>query len=372
MTRVLVLGCTGSIGVQALDVVAGSPDLELCGLACGERAPEMAAQAAAHGVRHTACAGGGGTVAHDPDLAGLIEAAEPDIVLNALVGAAGLGPTLAAAGRGIDIALANKESLVVGGELVRAACARTGARLLPVDSEHAALFQLMEGVPRGRVVRAVLTASGGPFRGRAAADLEDVGVEDALAHPTWSMGAKITIDSATLMNKGLEVIEAHHLFALSYDQIEVVVHPQSVVHAMVRLEDGSVLTHCGPPDMRIPIAHALHHPAPPPRRPAMDLVGVRMDFDAPDEQAFPCLALAREAGRAGGTAPAVLNAANEVAVAAFLDGRVGFMEIPRTVADALERVPAGAADERAAVMEADARARAAAARRIEGVAACSV
>lgn len=372
MTRVLVLGCTGSIGVQALDVIAASPQLELCGLACGGRDAQMAAQAAQHGVVHTVCASGGGTVAHDPDLAGLIEVCAPDIVLNALVGAAGLGPTLAAAERGIDIALANKESLVVGGDLVRAACERTGSRLLPVDSEHAALFQLMEGVPVGRVRSAVLTASGGPFRGRTAGELEEVGVADALAHPTWAMGAKITIDSATLMNKGLEVIEAHHLFGLSYDRIEVVVHPQSVVHAMLRLEDGSVLTHCGPPDMRIPIAHALHHPGPPPARPPMDLPGLRLDFAAPDEDAFPCLALAREAGCAGGTAPAILNGANEAAVAAFLDGRIGFMEIPRTVADALETVPAVPADDRDAVMEADARARAVAGRRIEGVAACSV
>ncbi len=357
MKRILVLGSTGSIGVQALDVIAAAPDMEACGLSCGSRLEEMSAQAAVHGVRHTVCAAGGGTVAHDPDLAGLIDASEPDIVLNGLVGAAGLRPTLAALERGIDVALANKESLVVGGDLVTAACRRTGARLVPVDSEHSALFQLLEGVPRERVTRAILTASGGPFRGRAAADLEAVTRDDALKHPTWTMGAKITIDSATLMNKGLEVIEAHHLFDLTYDDIEVVVHPQSIIHAMVRLEDGSVLTHCGPPDMRVPIGFALRHPAPPPARAEMDLVGRRIDFMAPDETAFPCLALAREAGRTGGTAPAVLNAANEEAVAAFLDRRIGFMDIPRAVTAALEALPREPAESLEAVLGADERAR---------------
>jgi len=187
-----------------------------------------------------------------------------DLVLNALVGSAGLGPTVATLAEGVDLALANKESLVAGGDLVAAARARTGAGLVPVDSEHSALFQLLEGVDRPRVASVILTASGGPFRGRPAEDLEGVTVSDALAHPTWMMGAKITIDSATLMNKGLEVIEAHHLFDFPYDEIEVVVHPQSMIHAMVRLEDGSLLSHMGPPDMRVPIAHALRWPAPPP------------------------------------------------------------------------------------------------------------
>lgn len=367
--RILVLGSTGSIGVQALDVIGAAPDMVACGLACGGRAGEMAAQAAAHGVEFTSCAAGGGTVPHDPDLAALIDATAPDMVLNALVGAAGLRPTLAALGRGIDVALANKESLVVGGDLVAAAIARTGARLLPVDSEHSALFQLLEGLPSERVVRAVITASGGPFRGRRASELESVTRDQALRHPTWTMGAKITIDSATLMNKGLEVIEAHHLFGLDYDRIEVVVHPQSVIHAMVRVEDGSVMAHCGPPDMRVPIGYALRHPQPPPAMPQMDLVGRTIEFHAPDEGAFPCLALAREAGRVGGTAPAVLNAANEVAVAAFLDERVGFMDIPRTVERALEAVPATPAESLGVIMEADAQAREFAARAVEGVAA---
>jgi 1-deoxy-D-xylulose-5-phosphate reductoisomerase len=371
VTRVLVLGSTGSIGVQALQVIDAAPDLVAVGLSCGSRAALMAEQAAAHGVAHTACAGGGGTVAHAPDLGDLIDAAAPDVVLNALVGAAGLQPTLAALERGITVALANKESLVAGGDIVAAVRARTGAALVPVDSEHSALFQLMEGVPRARVHRAILTASGGPFRGRGAAELEGVTPADALRHPTWTMGAKITIDSATLMNKGLEVIEAHHLFGLPYDRIEVVVHPQSTVHAMLRLDDGSVLAHMGPPDMRVPIGYALRHPSPPPEREPMDLVGTRLDFGAPDEEAFPCLALARAAGSAGGTAPAVLNAANEVAVAAFLEERIGFMDIPRVVRDALERVPAGDGATLESVLDADARARETARRSIEGAFASS-
>ena len=370
MKRILVLGSTGSIGVQALDVIAGAPDLVACGLACAARGDDMAAQAAAHGVSHTACASGGGTVDHDPDCAALIEASQPDMVLNALVGAAGLRPTLAALERGIDVALANKESLVAGGDLVAAACTRTGARLLPVDSEHSALFQLLEGVPPARVAAAVLTASGGPFRGRTAAELQAVTPADALKHPTWTMGAKITVDSATLMNKGLEVIEAHHLFDLDYGRIEVVVHPQSLVHAMVRLEDGGVLIHCGPPDMRVPIGYALRHPAPPPPRAPMELAGRSMDFMAPDEQTFRCLALARAAGRAGGTAPAVLNAANEVAVEAFLGGRLSFTGIADTVEAALEAIAIAPADTLDAVLAADAGAREVAAAHVEEALAC--
>jgi len=358
--RVLILGCTGSIGVQALDVIDGADDMVCVGLACGARVDAMLAQATARGIEITSAASGGGSVAHSPDLGALIDAAEPDIVLNALVGAAGLPPTLAAIERGVPVALANKESLVAGGDLVRAARDRTGAMLVPVDSEHSAMFQLFEGVDRSRVVRGVLTASGGPFRGRSAEELTGVTVADALAHPTWTMGAKITIDSATMMNKGLEVIEAHHLFDLSYDEIEVVVHPQSSVHAMIRLEDGSLIAHMGPPDMRVPIGYALRWPAPPPVREEMPLAGASLTFESPDEVAFPCLRLARQAGAEGGTAPAVLNAANEVAVAAFLDGQIGFMGIPDAVERALEAVPGAMADSLDAVLDADARARAAA------------
>jgi 1-deoxy-D-xylulose-5-phosphate reductoisomerase len=355
--RILVLGSTGSIGVQALDVIDRADDLVVCGLACGTRVDQMAAQAAAHGIAVTAAAIGGGTVEYDVDLAALIEASQPDLVLNGLVGAAGLRPTLAALARGIPVALANKESLVVGGELVAAVRARTGADLIPVDSEHSALFQLMAGIPRQRITRAILTASGGPFRGRPAHELGEVTVEQALAHPTWNMGAKITIDSATLMNKGLEIIEAHHLFGLGYDDIEVVVHPQSFIHAMVRLDDGSVLMHAGPADMRVPIGFALRWPEAPPPSAPVDLIGRALEFGAPDEDAFPCVALARAAGREGGTAPAVLNAANEVAVAAFLDGRVRFTDIASLVEDALGTVPRDAADSLDAVLGADAAAR---------------
>jgi 1-deoxy-D-xylulose-5-phosphate reductoisomerase len=351
--RILVLGSTGSIGVQALEVIDGCSDLIACGLACGTRLLEMEAQAARHGITHTVCAAGGGTVAASLDLADLIEISEPDLVLNGLVGAAGLEPTLAALGRGIPVALANKETLVVGGEIVARVRAGTGAMLIPVDSEHSAVFQLLASVPMDRVAAVVLTASGGPFRGRTAAELADVRAADALAHPTWTMGAKITIDSATLMNKGLEVIEAHHLFGTPYDQIEVVVHPQSVVHGMIRLDDGSVMAHLGPADMRVPIGFGLRWPDAPPIRGGMPLVGRTLEFMAPDMETFGCLALACEAGRAGGTAPAVLNAANEVAVAAFLDGRIGFLDIPALVADALGRVPDGPGDDLESVLAAD-------------------
>ena len=358
--RILVLGSTGSIGVQALDVIDQAPDLVACGLACGSRVAEQAALAAARGTRFTSAACGGGTIEFTPDLGDLIDAAEPDLVLNAMVGAAGLRPTLAALERGIPVALANKESLVAGGEVVGAVRSRTGAALIPVDSEHSALFQLLEGIPRPRIRSTTLTASGGPFRGRSASDLAGVTVAEALKHPSWTMGAKITIDSATLMNKGLEVIEAHHLFDLSYDEIDVVVHPQSLVHALVTLDDGSQLGHLGPPDMRIPIGHALRWPAAPPTREPFSLAGRTMSFEPPDEATFRCLPLAREAGRTGGTAPAILNAANEVAVAAFLDGRIGFLQIADTVERTLSLVhsePAATLDD---VLDADARARASA------------
>ena len=319
----------------------------------------MRLQADRRGIRHTACASGGGTLPATEDLAELIDASEPDLVLNGLVGAAGLQPTLAALERGVPVALANKETLVAGGEIVADVQARTGAALIPVDSEHSAVFQLLAEVPPERVGAIILTASGGPFRGRTAAELAHVGAADALAHPTWSMGAKITIDSATLMNKGLEVIEAHHLFGVGFERIEVVVHPQSIVHGMIRLDDGSVLAHLGPPDMRIPIGFGLRWPDAPPHHGQMPLAGRTLEFMDPDEQTFRCLALARAAGVAGGTAPAVLNAANEVAVAAFLAGRIGFLDIAALVEDALERVPGGPGDDLAAVLGADRAARAA-------------
>jgi 1-deoxy-D-xylulose-5-phosphate reductoisomerase len=264
------------------------------------------------------------------------------MVLNAIVGSAGLLPTVAALAEGIDLALANKESLVVGGELVTALAQATGAAILPVDSEHAALHQLIAAERPGTVDRLILTASGGPFRGLKREDLEHVTAEQALAHPTWAMGGKITIDSATLMNKGLELIEAHHLFGTPYEQIDIVVHPQSIVHSLVALCDGATLAHLGYPDMRVPISYALNHPERvdvPVRR--LDLLEVgSLTFEPVDEETFSCLALAREAARVGGTAPCIMNAANEIAVHAFLAGRVRFLDIAEVIEGTLELLPA--------------------------------
>jgi 1-deoxy-D-xylulose-5-phosphate reductoisomerase len=355
MRRILILGSTGSIGVQALDVVARSDELEVVGLAAHGSWEPLLEQARTFGVSTVALADeaaaaraadawtDGQVLAGAEGLVSLITDTACDLVLNALVGSAGLGPTIAALGEGIDLALANKESLVVGGELVMALAEATGAQVLPVDSEHSALHQLIQGEARpGTVERLVLTASGGPFRGRSANDLETVTPQEALAHPTWDMGGKITIDSATLMNKGLELIEAHHLFGVPYERIDVVVHPQSIVHAIVHLNDGASLAHLGYPDMRVPIPYALHHPdrVDVPVR-ALDLVEVgQLTFEPPDAEAFPCLRLAREAAETGGTAPCVLNAANEVAVHAFLDGELGFSGIAAVIAATLEAVPA--------------------------------
>jgi len=274
-----------------------------------------------------------------------------------MVGFAGLGPTIAALTEGIDVALANKESLVAGGGLVMALCEATGALLLPVDSEHSALHQLLAAAETGSVDRLVLTASGGPFRGRG--DLNSVTPDEALAHPTWDMGGRITIDSATLINKGFEVIEAHHLFGVPYERIDVLVHPQSIVHALVDLNDGASLAHLGYPDMRVPISYALHHPERADVEvPTLDLARTgRLDFEQPDPNAFPCLRLAREAGQAAGTAPCVLNAADEVAVGAFLERRIPFTGIAEIVERVLEALPASEPSHFQDLFEADARAR---------------
>jgi 1-deoxy-D-xylulose-5-phosphate reductoisomerase len=355
MKRLLILGSTGSIGTQALDVVARSPEaFELVGLSAERSHEALIAQARAHGVRRIAlsdadaaaraaeCWTDGDVLAGPEGLVRLVAETGADLVLNAIVGSAGLGPTIVALTEGIDVALANKESLVVGGELVMALSEATGAQLIPVDSEHSALHQLIEGERPGTIERLTLTASGGPFRGRTRAELAGVTVAEALRHPTWAMGGKITIDSATLMNKGLEVIEAHWLFGTPYDRIGVVVHPQSIIHALVGLCDGATLAHLGHPDMRVPIAYALHHP----ERvdvpvPALDLAAVgSLTFARPDLDAFPCLRLAREAAEAGGTATCVLNAANEVAVHAFLGDRLDFMGIPAVIERTLEQLPA--------------------------------
>ena len=300
----------------------------------------------------------------------LITESGADLVLNGLVGSAGLAPTVAALGEGIDVALANKESLVVGGDLVMQLAEATGAKVIPVDSEHSALHQLLKAQAPGTVERIDVTASGGPFRGMTADQLQNVEVRDALAHPTWEMGGKITIDSATLMNKGLEVIEAHHLFGLPYERIGVVVHPESIVHALVHLNDGATLAHLGHPDMRVPISYALHYPerADVPVR-TLDLATVgSLTFEPPDPETFRCLALAREAAIAGGTAPCVLNAANEVAVHAFLGGTLRFLDIARVIEGALaatEPVPVGSFDD---LYDADAEARRMAAALVEELA----
>jgi 1-deoxy-D-xylulose-5-phosphate reductoisomerase len=377
--RVLVLGSTGSIGVQALEVVAASEELVVAGLSAGsswERLLEQARQHGAPAVALTDAEGAerarrvwdGQVLSGEEGIRTLIDKSGADLVLNAIVGAAGLGPTIVALTEGIDLALANKESLVVGGELVSALAEATDARIIPVDSEHSALYQLIRAEPPGTVERLVLTASGGPFRGRT--DLAGVTPADALAHPTWEMGGRITIDSATLINKGFEMIEAHHLFGVPYEHIDVVVHPQSIVHALIHLNDGASLAHLGYPDMRVPISCALHFP----ERvdtdvPTLDLASVgALSFEAPDTEAFPCLRLAREAGEAGGTAPCVLNAADEVAVGAFLEGRIPFTGIAEVIERCLDEVATGPAGHFQELFEADARAREHARGLIEGLA----
>ena len=351
MKKLVILGCTGSIGTQALEIVSGSEELEVVGLAAGSSWEPVVEQASRHGVAAIALADAdsaaragsawdGRVLAGEEGIRELVAGSGADLVLNGIVGAAGLGPTIVALAEGIDVALANKESLVIGGELTMALAEATGARLLPVDSEHSALFQLVAGQSPGTVDRLVLTASGGPFRGRT--DLAGVSVEDALAHPTWRMGGRITIDSATLMNKGFEAIEAHHLFGVPYERIAVVVHPQSIVHSLIDLNDGSSLAHLGYPDMRVPISYALHYPERADVEvPRLDLAAAgELTFEEPDPETFACLRLAREAGKAGGTAPCVLNAADEVAVAAFLDGRIGFTAIGAAIERVLEEMPA--------------------------------
>jgi 1-deoxy-D-xylulose-5-phosphate reductoisomerase len=352
--RLLLLGATGSIGTQALDICARERErFELVGLSAERSWETLVEQARAHGVRRIALADedaaaraaeawtDGEVLDGAEGLVRLVVESGADLVLNALVGSAGLGPTVATLGEGIDLALANKESLVVGGELVSALAEATGAQIVPVDSEHTALHQLLAGQPPGAVERLTITASGGPFRGRTRAQLQGVTVEQALAHPTWAMGGKITIDSATMMNKGLELMEAHHLFGVPYDRIDVLVHPQSLVHGLIGLADGAMLAHLGPPDMRVAISYALHSgesvglPIEP-----LDLAAVgTLTFEPVDHDAFPCLRLAREAALAGGTAPCVLNAANEIAVHAFLDGRLPFTAIAETIERTLSELP---------------------------------
>jgi len=343
MKRIALLGATGSIGRQAVEIIDAHPELELVAAASGSRQID--------GLAPLTQVGG--------DPTELLERAQPDVVLNAVVGFAGLPATLWALERGIDLALANKESLVAAGELATAAWRRGGGRLLPVDSEHSAAYQCLEGRDPETVHSLVLTASGGPFRGRGREELADVTPDEALSHPTWNMGPKITIDSATLANKGLELIEAHFLFDLDYEQIEVVIHPTSTVHALVRFRDGAALAHLGYPDMRVPISFALAYPdraATP--IPPLDLAsGLTLEFEAPDLETFPPLGLAREAGERGGTYPCAFNAANEVAVAAFLDGRLPFLAIAETIEETLGSVDGAPARDLNDLLEADAEAR---------------
>ncbi|MFA6984744.1 MAG: 1-deoxy-D-xylulose-5-phosphate reductoisomerase [Arenimonas sp.] len=377
LRRIALLGATGSIGTSALDVIARHPDrfrlhsvsananvgqlLDICQrfrpqvaviadparyaeLRDGLRDRKLATEARADAAALTEIA----------------EAGEADTVIAAIVGAAGVSSTLAAARAGKRLLLANKESVVLAGQVLMRAAAEHGAQVLPIDSEHNAIFQcLPQDGSRGGVRRLLLTASGGPFRGRSRQSLEKITPDEACAHPNWVMGRKISVDSATLMNKGLEVIEAHHLFALAAEQIEVVVHPQSVIHSLVDYVDGSVLAQLGNPDMRTALAYGLSWPeridsgvAP------LDLAALaRFDFEAPDLRSFPCLALAYSALRAGGSAPAVLNAANEVAVAAFLAGRLAFLGIPSLIEATLSALPAEPADDLEVLMHCDEQAR---------------
>ena len=377
MQQVAVLGATGSIGTSALDVIARHPRrLRASVLAAGSNVDALVALCRAHRPEHAVIAdaaryvalreglrgAGVATQAHagDDALEALAGSDACDIVVAAIVGAAGLRSTLAAARAGKRLLLANKESLVLAGELLMAAAHEAGATIIPIDSEHNAIFQcLPDAHARDSVERIVLTASGGPFRGRSRDELRDVTPAQAVAHPKWSMGPKISVDSATLMNKGLEVIEAHHLFRMAAESIDVVVHPQSLVHSLVRFVDGSTLAQLGLPDMRTALAVGLGWP----ERIASGVPGLdllkhgRLDFEAPDHAAFPCLRLAYRALEAGGTAPAVLNAANEVAVSAFLQGRIAFLGIPGLVEDALAALPAMPADSLDALLAADQQAR---------------
>jgi 1-deoxy-D-xylulose-5-phosphate reductoisomerase len=356
--RVVILGSTGSIGRQALDVIRENPDdFEVAGLVAGGKAEQLKQQTEEFGVTRS---GLGGRAALE--LATLDEA---DIVLNAVVGAAGLRASVAALDAGKTLALANKESLVAGGEVCLRSARKGGGTIVAVDSEHAALAQCLAGVDLNTISRLVLTASGGPFRTRA--DLTTVTPADALAHPTWAMGPKITIDSATLMNKGLEIIEAHHLFGLDYDRIDAVCHPQSLVHGMVEFLDSTTILQAAPTDMRVPIQAALTFPNRWPRvGKAIDWADVgTIEFEAVDHDRFPCMGLARAAGRIGGTHPAALNAANEEAVGAFLNHRISFVDIPVVIEKVLGEHESLDAPNLDAVLDADAWARGRAADYIE-------
>lgn len=372
MKNIAILGSTGSIGTSTLRVVEAWPErFRVVALAGGHNTALLAEQARRFhpGVVSVATLAAAAELGRDlpgtrivSGSAGLVAAAiesGADIVVAGLVGAVGLEPTLAALTAGIDVALANKETLVMAGGVMTAAARASGSRLLPLDSEHAALHQILEGRPRHDVLRLVLTASGGPFRTTPLAALRGVTVEQALRHPTWAMGDKITVDSATLANKGLEVIEAHWLFDIPIDRVAVLVHPQSTVHALVEMVDGTCLAQLGVNDMRSPIQYALTYPERwPTALPRLDLAALaRLDFERPDETRFPCLRLAYQAAHAAGAAPAAFNAANEVANAAFRARRLDFMGIPAAIEHALAALVGGRGHELEEIMEADRRAR---------------
>ena len=377
--RIAVFGATGSIGASALDVIARHPEqMRATALAAGNKVEELIALCIAHRPDHAVIADARGFAALRDGLQRAGLATQPhagaealdtlaasdacDTVIAAIVGAAGLASTLAAAAAGKRLLLANKESLVLAGELLMRTATAAGAQIIPIDSEHNAIFQCLrsrDASLEAGVRKIILTASGGPFRGRSRQALEQVTVAQAVAHPKWSMGPKISVDSATLMNKGLEVIEAHHLFNVPGNRIEVLVHPQSLVHSLVEFIDGSTLAQLGLPDMRTTLAVGLGWP----KRIESGVAGLdlltqgKLEFEAPDTEAFPCLKLAWQAMDAGGTAPAILNAANEVAVSAFLQGQIGFLSIPALVAHALDTLPSGPADTLQALLDADAQAR---------------
>ncbi len=351
MRRICVLGSTGSIGRQTLDVVRAHPDqYKIVGLSAYKNVELLRGQIEEFKPSMVALAGEGSTMQDLPQgnrefsvfkgskgLVELVKLSDGDIIVNGLVGSIGLNPTIAAIRAGKVLALANKESMVVGGDLVRQQLRKSKATIVPVDSEHSAVFQCVMGEDPKELKKIILTGSGGPFRGRKAAEMQDVTVEEALAHPRWNMGNKISIDSATLMNKGLEVIEAHYLFGVGYDQIEVVIHPQSIIHSMVEFVDGSIKAHLGQTDMRIPIQYAISFP----HRlhlalPSVDFAELgSLTFEQPDLENFPCLGHALWAGKQGKTYPAVLNAANEEAVNAFLNNRIGFTSIPLLIEEVL-------------------------------------
>lgn len=375
----VVLGATGSIGTQTLEV-ADDLDIEVAVVAARSPSESLAAIAARYPGARVVVAGGAGderaefSASLDNKVAfgaeAILEAAgEPGrVVMNAIVGAAGLRATIAGLEAGNRVALANKESLVAGGPVVTSVLEASGGELIPVDSEHSALYQCLAGEPPDSVARLILTASGGPFRGSSREDLAAVTPEEALDHPTWDMGPRITVDSATMFNKGLEIIEAHHLFGVGYDRIDVVVHPQSIVHSAVEFADGSWKAHIGRPDMRIPIQYALTAPArmPSPADP-FRLAGLSLSFEEPDRKAFPAIDIAYEAGRAGGSAPAVMNAADEIAVEAFLQGRLGFLGIPDVVSRTIDEVEWRELSTVEEVVDVDREARSVAASLIAGV-----